>query len=140
VNTCLLGVYLIVAPGVSAAMARSRSLRAIASLAWSARLSQSLIDPGELCKASLPKLGHHLLQVIATVYRIHQFERYSFLQRSSSMREEPAMRGHSTFLGPTAPLVIGFFKGKASIMRGESVPLHRTYPHCLLSFELNSPF
>ena len=42
------------------------------------------------------------------------------------------MGGHTTFLGPTAPLVIGLFKGKTSIERGESVPLRGTYPQCLL--------
>jgi hypothetical protein len=32
-----------------------------------------------------------------------------------------AMEGYITFFEPTAPLVIGFHKGKTSIVRGESV-------------------
>ena len=31
------------------------------------------------------------------------------------------MGGYTTFSGPTAPLVIGFHKGKTSIVQGESV-------------------
>ena len=34
------------------------------------------------------------------------------------------MGDYTTFFGPTAPLVIGFHKGKTSIVRGESVQIH----------------
>jgi hypothetical protein len=38
------------------------------------------------------------------------------------------MGGHTTFLGPTAPLVIGFVKGKISIVRGVRAPASNVPP------------
>ena len=50
------------------------------------------------------------------------------------------MEGHTPFLGPTAPLVIGCFKGKTSIVRGESVPCVELTPSASFqSLDKNAP-
>jgi hypothetical protein len=50
------------------------------------------------------------------------------------------MGGYASFLGPTAPLVIGVFKGKTSIVRGESVPLLEPTPSASFqSLDRNAP-